>query len=617
MKIFALYGDLTLATQNFNSGVEAAREQMRTMRNEMDGVQGAATQTGSILEGALGHALGDILAGVTQAAIETAFAFATEGLELASSMEEIQNVVDTTFGESTASKINAWAKTTKNSYGIGVLSAKNYASTMGSFLKGMGIGEDQLYSMSTALVGLAGDMASFKNIDTETAFKKIISGMTGEMEPLKEFGIIMSEANLKSHALAMGIEGDWAKLDSATKTQVRFNYLMQQTSDMHGDFSKTSESYANQLRLMQENIDQLKLSIGESLLPVMTQLVNWFNALFGSQEDAGKSMEGITESYKESYVSIEKTTADALALVNALDALSKSADGASSTEKWAQVVGELEKTIPGLGTLIGNETGTIEAGTKALQNYVMQWDATMKQLAQKKALSSMQESLYELEAEVAKLETEQWWGSIRKSGAQKAMDDLGEEVFNVMLAGMRKMSASEEDIKAMKQFGASGAENLLARLAKGKSITMIMGELLVGGDLWKNKSFLEYYTKGGGTEEQLALLAAAYGEHKGTYEKYSINYEEKIAALSSQIEEMTEKYNAAVERLAEKDAESTKEDAGESKGPKGKTMQPQPLNITLNVTMDGQEISAIVEPRVKAGVMSDINWQIQQKMKGG
>lgn len=615
MKLFALYGDLTLATQNFNSGVEAAREQMRTMKDEMDGVQGAATKTGSILDGALGHALGDILAGVTQAAIETAFTFATEGLELASNMEETNAKIDTIFGAS-AENIHRWAKTTKESYGIGELSAKTYAAQVAGIIStdSKDLTSEEIENISTSLVGLAGDLASFHNMSFSETWKKLLSGLRGETEAIEDLGVDLRASNL---AAEFGMTAkDWGALDQRTRLLNTYQYIMQETALAQGDFARTSDSYANQLRQMQENIEQLKLSIGESLLPVMTQLVGWFNSLFGSQEDAGESMKGITESYKESYVSIEKTTADALALVNALDALSKSADGASSTEKWAQVVGELEKTIPGLGALIGNETGTIEAGTKALQDYVMQWDATMKQLAQKKALSSMQESLYELEAEVAKLETEQWWGSIRKSGAQKAMDDLGEEIFNVMLAGMRKMSASEADIKAMEQFGASGAENLLARLANGGSIPMIMGELLAGGDLWKNKSFLEYYTKGGGTEEQLALLAAAYGEHKGTYEKYSINYEEKIAALSSQIEEMTEKYNAAVERLAEKDAESTKEDAGESKGPKGKTLQPQPLNITLNVTMDGQEVSAIVEPRVKAGVMSDINWQIQQKMKG-
>lgn len=614
MKLFALYGDLELATKNFNSGVEAARQQMQGLKGEMDGLQTDADKTSTVLQGAFGHALGDILSGITQAAIETAFTFATEGVELASSVEEIANVVDTTFGTATAAKVNAWAKTTKNAYGIGALSAKDYASTMGATLKGMGVGEDQLYSMSTALVGLAGDMASFRNLGTDEAFRKILSGMTGEMEPLKSLGIIMSETNLASHAMVMGITTDWSKLDSATKTQVRYNYLMQQTADMHGDFADTSESYANQMRVMQENIEQLKLSVGESLLPVMTDLVTWFNTLFGSQEEAGKSTEGITEAYKESYASIEKTTADALALVNALDELSKSADGAASTEMWAKVVKELENTIPGLGDLIGDETGTIEAGTKALQDYVLQWDATMKQLAQKKALASMQQSLYELEAEVASLETEQWWSGIRKSGAQKAMADLGTELFNTMLAGMKNMRASEADIKAMERFGASGAENLLARIAGGGNASMIMSALLEGGDIWKNKSFMEYFAKGGGTEEQLSLWAASYAEHEGTYDQYDVDYNKKISDLTSQVEEMTAKYNAAIDRLAEKEAErQSREETTGSKQIKPAQSQNMTVNLSTTVQVGGQEVASVITPMVTDAVMSAIDWRFQTK----
>lgn len=614
MKLFALYGDLELATKNFNSGVEAARQQMQGLKGEMDGLQTEADKTSTVLQGAFGHALGDILSGITQAAIETAFTFATEGVELASSVEEIANVVDATFGTATAAKINAWAKTTKNAYGIGALSAKDYASTMGATLKGMGVGDDQLYSMSTALVGLAGDMASFRNLGTDEAFRKILSGMTGEMEPLKSLGIIMSETNLASHAMVMGITTDWSKLDSATKTQVRYNYLMQQTADMHGDFADTSESYANQMRVMQENIEQLKLSVGESLLPVMTDLVTWFNTLFGSQEEAGKSTEGITEAYKESYASIEKTTADALALVNALDELSKSADGAASTEMWAKVVKELENTIPGLGDLIGDETGTIEAGTKALQDYVLQWDATMKQLAQKKALASMQQSLYELEAEVASLETEQWWSGIRKSGAQKGMADLGTELFNTMLAGMKNMGASEADIKAMERFGASGAENLLARIAGGGNASMIMSALLEGGDIWKNKSFMEYFAKGGGTEEQLSLWAASYAEHEGTYDQYDVDYNKKISDLTSQVEEMTAKYNAAIDRLAEKEAErQSREETTGSKQIKPAQSQNMTVNLSTTVQVGGQEVASVITPMVTDAVMSAIDWRFQTK----
>ena len=327
MKLFTLYADLGLNTTDFSTGIDAARGKMQGVQKQMQGMQDEATKTGGVLEGALGHALGDILSGITQAAIETAFTFAEEGVQLASSLEEITNEVDATFGDETASRINAWARTTKESYGIGALSAKEYASTMGSTLKGLGIYDDQLYDMSTALVGLAGDMASFKNINAEEAFRKIMSGITGtSTEPLGALGIMMDVTTLKAHALAMGIEEDWAKLDRATQTQVRFNYLMQQTSDMHGDFAKTSESYSNQMRLLQENIEQLKLSVGESLLPVMTTLVGWFNALFGSQETASETTEEFTDNLLKSYSDISTTTANALGLVDALEELSASTE---------------------------------------------------------------------------------------------------------------------------------------------------------------------------------------------------------------------------------------------------------------------------------------------------
>lgn len=408
MKLFTLYGDLELATVNFNTGIEAAKAQMLGLRSEMNGLSEEARNTGSILDGAVGHALGDILSGITQAAIETAFTFATEGVGLAASMEEIQNVVETTFGDATAAKINAWAKGAKEAYGIGALSAKDYASTMGATLKGMGIEDDQLYEMSTALVGLAGDMASFRNLDTDVAFRKIMSGMTGEMEPLKQLGIIMNETNLKSHAMTMGLGSNWSKLDSATQTQVRYNYLMQQTSDMHGDFAKTSDSYTNQLRLMQENIEQLKLSMGESLLPVLTELVGWFNSLFGSQEEATQSAEDFGRGLSVSFADVALTTGQALGLVNALEELSASSEDAASSEMWTAIMAELQTVLPGIGSLIDAATGQITGGTEALRAYVEQWETSAYELAKTTAIKSyydeyaqMQRELYDFEIESA------------------------------------------------------------------------------------------------------------------------------------------------------------------------------------------------------------------------
>lgn len=533
MKLFTLYGDLELATMNFNSGVEAAKSQMLGLKAQMNGLQEDAEKTGSVLDGAIGYALGDILSGITQAAIETAFTFATEGVELAASMEEIQNVVETTFGDETAGKINAWAKGAKEAYGIGALSAKDYASTMGSTLKGMGIEDAQLYEMSTALVGLAGDMASFRNLDTDVAFKKIMSGMTGEMEPLKELGIIMNATNLSTHALAMGIEGEWSKLDSATQTQVRYNYLMQQTSDMHGDFAKTSDSYTNQLRLMQENIEQLKLSMGESLLPVLNELVGWFNSLFGGSEDASAGLDAIKDSATDSIVSIETTTANALALVKALESLESTGEDAASSETWDALLGQLRTTIPEIGDLIDDETQKITGGTVALEAYVKQWRSTSMELAQQKAVQDMYDEYATIQAEIAKLQTEQTIADTLRAGAAQSQDELAETFFQTMLSGMANMGASAEDIKAMQAFGSAGAENLISRIAGGGNADLILSALLEGGDWRKNKSFEQYFEAGGGTDALLSNMIALYQGYQKTIDQYTVDNSEEIAERQS------------------------------------------------------------------------------------
>lgn len=580
MKLFTLYGDLELATLNFNSGVEAAKAQMQGLKGQMEGLQEDATKTGGILEGAFGYALGDILSGVTRAAIETAFAFGTEGVELAASMEEIQNVVETTFGDATAAKINAWAKGAKEAYGIGALSAKDYASTMGATLKGMGIEDDQLYEMSTALVGLAGDMASFRNLDTDVAFRKIMSGMTGEMEPLKQLGIIMNETNLKSHAMTMGLGSDWSKLDSATQTQVRYNYLMQQTSDMHGDFAKTSDSYTNQLRLMQENIEQLKLSMGESLLPVLNELVGWFNSLFGESENASAGLDAIKDSATDSLVSIETTTANALALVEALQSLEATGEDASSSETWDALVSELRSTLPEIGSLIDAETGKITGGTAALEAYVAQWRATSMELAQQKVVQSMYDEYAVLQAEIAKLQTEQQIADTLRSGAAKSMDEMGADLFAVMLQGMENMGASAADIKAMQAFGAEGAENLLSRIAGGGSVAAVMGALLEGGDIWKNKSFEKYFEAGGGTDAMLSNMIALYQGYQKTFEQYNIDNADEIAERQALLAGQEQEIAVLQQILAQLAANGAP-------------------TVVVNATLDGQDVAAAVESRIQ------------------
>ena len=202
--------------------------------------------------------------------------FAKQGIELASNLSEVQNVVDTTFG-SDADKINTWAANAATSFGMSELAAKQYTGTLGAMLKSQGITSDSVVELSENLVGLAGDMASFYNLDIETAFEKIRSGISGETEPLKQLGINMSVTNMEAYALAEGIEKPWRKMSQQEQTMLRYQYLLKVTADAQGDFAKTSDSYANQQRIMELTMQNLSAELGEKLLPVsleLTQLIS-------------------------------------------------------------------------------------------------------------------------------------------------------------------------------------------------------------------------------------------------------------------------------------------------------------------------------------------------------
>lgn len=141
------------------------------------------------------------------------------------------------------------------------------------------------------MTALTADMASFYNLDHETAFEKLRAGLSGETEPLKALGINMSVANLEAFALAEGIETAYDEMTEAEKVQLRYNYIMDATSDSQGDFARTSDGFANQLRLLSNNIDSLAANIGAALLPAATAGLQAINSLF----DGGGSNQTLEE----------------------------------------------------------------------------------------------------------------------------------------------------------------------------------------------------------------------------------------------------------------------------------------------------------------------------------
>lgn len=199
-----------------------------------------------------------------------------KGLMLASDLVEVQNVVDVTF-EKSAKIIDAWAKTASDSFGLTELQAKQYTGSMGAMLKSSGLNNDMFLMMSKNLTGLAADIASFHNLSPETAFEKIMSGMSGQVMPLRELGINMNIANLEAFALSKGIKTTWSKMNQANQTAIRYAYLIEITKDKQGDFTKNQGEFANQLRLTKNNFNRIISTLAGKFLPVANKGLIWAN----------------------------------------------------------------------------------------------------------------------------------------------------------------------------------------------------------------------------------------------------------------------------------------------------------------------------------------------------
>ena len=231
--------------------------------------------------GGLGTTIKKIGATVASAfAVREIVRFGKEAIALGSDLEEVQNVVDVVFGEMSGA-INQFANDAIEAYGLSVTSAKKYTSTMGAMLKSMGLSTGAAAEMSMQLTGLAGDMASFYNLDPEEAFSKIRSGISGETEPLKQLGINLSVANLEAFALAQGISKSYSAMSQQEQALLRYNYLLRVTADAQGDFARTSGSWANQVRILKERFNQLKATLGQGFIAALTPVIKVLNTLLG------------------------------------------------------------------------------------------------------------------------------------------------------------------------------------------------------------------------------------------------------------------------------------------------------------------------------------------------
>ena len=204
--------------------------------------------------------------------------FGKEAINLASDLQEVQNVVDTAFG-SMSYKIEQFSKTAIENFGISELTAKRTASTYMAMAKGMGIAEDVASDMAITMTGLTADIASFYNMSQERSDVILKSVYTGETETLKQLGIVMTEVNLQNFAMSQGITKNISKMTQQEKTILRYQFVLQQTALAQGDFAKTSDSWANQTRILAERWKEMQSIFGQAFVALGTLILPAINAV--------------------------------------------------------------------------------------------------------------------------------------------------------------------------------------------------------------------------------------------------------------------------------------------------------------------------------------------------
>ena len=245
--------------------------------------------------GGLGSALkklGGIIAAVF--AVKKIIEFGASCIELGSDLDEVQNVVDVTFGKMSGA-IEQFSKEAAVQFGLSELAAKQYTSTLGAMYKSMGFTEESAAGMSIEMTKLAADMASFYNLDPDTAFQKIRAGISGETEPLKQLGINLSEANLEEYRLAQGIQTSYKAMNQQDKALLRYNYLLSVTKDAQGDFARTSGSWANQMKILRLQFDQIRADLGQGFIAIFTPILQVINKLLQGLAKLASAFKAFTQ----------------------------------------------------------------------------------------------------------------------------------------------------------------------------------------------------------------------------------------------------------------------------------------------------------------------------------
>jgi hypothetical protein len=204
--------------------------------------------------------------------------FGKDVILASSNMAETVSKVNVVFGD-TADAVHKFGETAATALGISSQQALEAAGTYGNLFQALGVGKEKSQEMSVSMVQLASDLASFNNMSVTDSLNALRSGLSGETEPLKRFGIALNDVTLKNKAMAMGFGEIKGVMDPAIKAQVTYALVMEQTTLAQGDYARTADGAANTMKTLQARFQDAKVALGDALMPAFRALLGVLNLL--------------------------------------------------------------------------------------------------------------------------------------------------------------------------------------------------------------------------------------------------------------------------------------------------------------------------------------------------
>lgn len=247
---------------------------------QMQGITALAKKAGATLAAAF--------------AVKKIIDFGKSAVELGSQLAEVDNVIQQAV-PSMEKRIDSFAKNAINQFGMSEIAAKRFTGVFASMSRGFGFSEKSAASMGTTLTSLAADVASFYDTSQDEAFTKLKSVFTGETESLKDLGVVMTQSALDAYALANGFGKTTKSMSEAEKVALRYAFVQEKLKFAQGDFARNSDSWANQVRILSEQFNALKATIGQGLINVLTPVLKLMNTLLAKIQTVANAFKSFTE----------------------------------------------------------------------------------------------------------------------------------------------------------------------------------------------------------------------------------------------------------------------------------------------------------------------------------